>query len=107
MALYIAVVAITTAASPVWAQRNAESEVRAAVDRYNAAFIGKDLPALKALLAKDIVLYEHSVQNIGLDDVWDNHLERCQKGVKSAVGFLVDNHKSLHLSSVICLDRCA
>ncbi|HJQ20266.1 MAG TPA: nuclear transport factor 2 family protein [Gemmatimonadaceae bacterium] len=48
--------------------------VRAAVARYNEAMIRKDLPALKAMLAPDIVLYEHSVRNIGLDDAWENHL---------------------------------
>ena len=52
-----------------------EQQVRAAVESYNRAFVQKDLPALKALLAPDIVLYEHSVKNIGLDDVWDNHLK--------------------------------
>lgn len=51
-----------------------EEEVRAAVDRYNKALVAKDLPALKGLLADDIVLYEHSVRNIGLDDVWEHHL---------------------------------
>jgi len=59
--------------SPAAAQ-GSEADVRAAVERYNAAFITKDLPALKALLAPDIVLYEHSVRNLGLDDVWENHL---------------------------------
>jgi len=54
--------------------QSAEADVRAAVARYNAAFAGKDMPALKALLASDIVLYEHSVRNIGLDDVWEHHL---------------------------------
>jgi uncharacterized protein (TIGR02246 family) len=52
-----------------------EAEVRAAVAAYNRAFTSKDLPALKALLASDVVLYEHSVQNIGLDDVWEHHLQ--------------------------------
>lgn len=51
-----------------------ERQVRAVVERYNSAFTTKDLPALKSLLAPDIVLFEHSVRNIGLDDVWDNHL---------------------------------
>jgi len=51
-----------------------EASVRAAVDAYNRAFTQRDLPALKALLSPDIVLYEHSVQNIGLDDVWEHHL---------------------------------
>lgn len=45
-----------------------------AVAAYNRAFAGQDLPALKALLAPDVVLFEHSVRNIGLDDVWENHL---------------------------------
>jgi len=56
------------------AQGGQEAEVRAAVDQYNAALLSRDLPALKAMLAPDIVLYEHSVQNIGLNDVWENHL---------------------------------
>lgn len=51
-----------------------EQQVRDAVESYNRAFVTKDLTALKALLAPDIVLYEHSVKNIGLDDVWDHHL---------------------------------
>jgi uncharacterized protein (TIGR02246 family) len=69
----IAGVALLAFAMPVSAQ-NPEQQVRAAVESYNKAFIGKDLSALKALLATDIVLYEHSVKNIGLDDVWDHHL---------------------------------
>jgi uncharacterized protein (TIGR02246 family) len=60
-------------ATPLQAQ-GPEQQVRAAVESYNRAFVSKDLPALKALLAPDIVLYEHSVKNIGLDDVWDHHL---------------------------------
>lgn len=51
-----------------------EAEVRAAVAEYNRAMQEKDLPALKALLAPEILLYEHSVRNIGLDDVWEHHL---------------------------------
>lgn len=60
-------------ATPLLAQ-TPEQQVRTAVESYNQAFVSKDLPALKALLAPDIVLYEHSVKNIGLDDVWDHHL---------------------------------
>jgi uncharacterized protein (TIGR02246 family) len=55
--------------------QNPESTVRAAVAEYNRAMEAKDLPALKALLAPDIVLYEHSVRNIGIDDVWEHHLK--------------------------------
>lgn len=64
---------LLAATAPASAQ-SPEAAVRAAVERYNAAFTGRDLSALKALLADDIVLYEHSVRNIGLDDVWDHHL---------------------------------
>lgn len=64
---------ILALAAPILAQ-SPETEVRAAVAEYNRAMVQKDLPALKALLAPDIVLYEHSVRNIGLDDVWDHHL---------------------------------
>jgi ketosteroid isomerase-like protein len=68
------VVLMVTEPQAVGAQPGPEAEVRAAVERYNGAFTTRDLTTLKALLAPDIVLYEHSVRNIGLDDVWDNHL---------------------------------
>ena len=51
-----------------------EVAVRAAVEQYNAATTSKNLALLKSLLADDIVLYEHSVRNVGLADVWENHL---------------------------------
>lgn len=63
--------------SPAQAQGRSpsgEADVRAAVDAYNRAFLTKDLVALKSLLAPDVVLYEHSVRNIGLEDVWEHHL---------------------------------
>ena len=56
-------------------QQDNNAAVRAAVESYNRAFVQKDLAALKGLLAPDIILYEHSVRNDGLDDVWDNHLK--------------------------------
>ena len=62
-------------AAPLGAQDSPEASVRAAVAAYNDAMVKKDLPALKAMLAPDIVLYEHSVRNIGLEDVWENHLK--------------------------------
>ena len=64
---------VACAAADLNAQ-SSEQQVRAAVESYNRAFVQKDLAGLKALLAPDIVLYEHSVKNIGLDDVWENHL---------------------------------
>jgi len=66
--------AVIVSNSAVSAQDSAERDLRAAVERYNRAFLGKDLVALKQLLAPDIILYEHSVRNIGLEDVWEHHL---------------------------------
>ncbi|MEX2282056.1 MAG: nuclear transport factor 2 family protein [Gemmatimonadota bacterium] len=64
-----------TATSAASAQGNPDAELRAAIERYNRAFLAQDLVALKQLLAPDIILYEHSVRNIGLDDVWERHLK--------------------------------
>ncbi|MGQ0702241.1 MAG: YybH family protein [Gemmatimonadales bacterium] len=69
-----------------------EAEVRAAVDRYNAAFLGKDLPALRELLAADIILYEHSVRNIGVEDVWNNHLRPEVEAFQDMKGEFADVH---------------
>lgn len=76
-------------ATPLRAQ-NHEAEVRAAVERYNAAFLNKDLPALKALLAPDVILYEHSVKNIGLNDVWENHLRPEVEAFQNTKGAFSD-----------------
>lgn len=65
---------VSMGGSRVAAQSGPETEVRAAVERYNHAMTTKDLPTLKGLLADDVMLYEHSVKNIGLADVWENHL---------------------------------
>jgi uncharacterized protein (TIGR02246 family) len=73
---------ILAIAAPALAQ-SPEAEVQAAVAEYNRAMVQKDLPALKALLAPDIVLYEHSVRNIGLDDVWDHHLRPEVEGFEN------------------------
>jgi ketosteroid isomerase-like protein len=70
----VALSLLAAASAPARAQGGPEAQVRGAVERYNAAFLGKDLPALKALLAPDVILYEHSVRNIGLEDVWEHHL---------------------------------
>lgn len=73
---YAAVILAVGAGLPDFAAgQSPEAEVRAAVEAYNSAMVRKDLPALKNLLAQDIVLYEHSVKNIGLDDVWEHHLK--------------------------------
>ena len=74
VAVLVPVLGLALWAPPLVCQ-DSGADLRAAVGRYNEALVKRDMPALKALLAPDIVLYEHSVRNIGLDDVWENHLK--------------------------------
>jgi uncharacterized protein (TIGR02246 family) len=85
--LLVAVFLLTASSLPA---QSSEQEVRAAVDRYNQAMLAKDLPRLKAMLAPDIVLYEHSVQNIGVEDVWENHLKPEVAGFENTTGEFTD-----------------
>ena len=71
---WIVCLALVISARAATAQAS-EGAVRATVDEYNRAMQAKDLSALRALLAPDIVLYEHSVRNIGVEDVWEHHLK--------------------------------
>lgn len=71
--LSVLVLLLGTAVVRLSAQ-NPEAEVLSAVEQYNTALVTKDLPLLKSLLAPDLVLYEHSVRNIGLEDAWEHHL---------------------------------
>lgn len=91
-AVLAALTALCTAriAAPLAAQQDPEGAVRAAVERYNQAFLGKDLVTLKALLAPDVILYEHSVKNIGLDDVWEHHLRPEVEAFENTKGEFTD-----------------
>ncbi|MBS1806656.1 MAG: nuclear transport factor 2 family protein [Acidobacteria bacterium] len=68
--LFLAVVALGCLSFPAQAQ-----DVKAAVEKYNSAFRSKDVATIKTLLADDVLLYEHSVRNVGLADVFENHLK--------------------------------
>ncbi len=68
------VLTMTSLAATTLGAQASEAAVRSAVEQYNRAMTTKNLVVLKSLLADDIVLYEHSVKNVGLADVWDNHL---------------------------------
>jgi ketosteroid isomerase-like protein len=71
------VLALTVAA--VSAERasaqSARDEVQAAVTAYNAAFQSKDLPTLRAMLADNLILYEHSIHSNGVQDAWEKHMK--------------------------------
>ena len=49
--------------------------VEEALQEYNNAFRAKDVAAIRNLLAEDVLLYEHSVKNDGIEDVYGHHLK--------------------------------
>ena len=48
---------------------------KGAVETYDRAVYSKDVETVKNLLAPDVLLFEHSVRNDGLQDVFENHLK--------------------------------
>jgi len=52
-----------------------DTSFKAALEKYDRAFRAKDTEIIKGLLAPDVLLYEHSVRNDGLQDVFENHLK--------------------------------
>lgn len=83
MRLTQVIVMCCVVASPMAAQ-STEAAVRTAVEQYHQAMTTKNLVALRSLLAEEIVLYEHSVRNVGIADVWDNHLRPEVEGFDNA-----------------------
>lgn len=53
----------------------ADSRLKAAIEKYDRAVQAKDVETVRGLLAPDVLLYEHSVRNDGLQDVFENHLK--------------------------------
>ena len=72
--LAIALVAIAAWGLLVQAQAP-ETSLREALARYDKAVGRQDVEMVKSLLAPDVLLYEHSVRNVGLQDVFENHLK--------------------------------
>ena len=65
-----------TAALPLLASANGEEDsVRKALDAYDQAVAKKDVDTVRAMLASEILLYEHSVRNDGAKDAFENHLK--------------------------------
>lgn len=72
--LLIGLLLLAGARGAALAQSRGPNALRAALDRYNQAFATKDTATIHGLLAEDVILYEHSVRNVGPGDVWTNHL---------------------------------
>jgi ketosteroid isomerase-like protein len=65
-----------TVALPLFAFANGdEDSVRKALDAYDQAVAKKDVDTVRAMLAPEILLYEHSVRNDGAKDAFENHLK--------------------------------
>lgn len=65
-----------TVALPLLAFGNGEEDsVRKALDAYDQAVAKKDVATVRAILAPEILLYEHSVRNDGAKDAFENHLK--------------------------------
>jgi ketosteroid isomerase-like protein len=63
-------------ALPSFAFANSDEDaVRKALDAYDQAVAKKDVDAVRAMLAPEILLYEHSVRNDGAKDAFENHLK--------------------------------
>lgn len=70
LAVFLVLVLSVSAQMPA-----SESQVRSALEKYDRAVASKDVATVKDLLANDVLLYEHSVRNDGLQDVFENHLK--------------------------------
>lgn len=53
----------------------ADAQLKAAIEKYDRAVQAKDVETVRGLLAPEVLLYEHSVRNDGLQDVFENHLK--------------------------------
>jgi ketosteroid isomerase-like protein len=63
-------------ALPPFAFANSDEDaVRKAVAAYDQAVAKKDVHTVRAMLAPEMLLYEHSVRNDGAKDAFENHLK--------------------------------
>ena len=75
MKIIITVFALAMSVSAPLIAQAQNSGAAKALATYDKAFRTKDVDTIRRLLADDIVLYEHSVRNIGVQDAFDNHLK--------------------------------
>ena len=68
-------IAVVLACGAALAVRGQDAAFKAALDRFDRAYRDKDVETVKSLLAPEVLLYEHSVRNDGLQDVFENHLK--------------------------------
>jgi ketosteroid isomerase-like protein len=77
--------AIISVASHGQAEAAPEDAARDVVTRFERALEDRDVPAIAALVADDIVVFENGHRNDGWQDFRDNHLVPEMKGPKHPV----------------------
>jgi ketosteroid isomerase-like protein len=73
-AVALGAVAVFSAASRAQADASPEDATRDVVTRFERALQDHDVPAIAALVADDIVVFENGHRNVGWEDFRDNHL---------------------------------
>src|ERR1700716_2122988 len=74
-----------SAAGRAQADPTAEDAVRNVVTRFERALLDHDVPAIAALVADDIVVFENGHRNDGWQDFRDNHLVPEMSGPRHPV----------------------
>lgn len=67
--------AVILFSGPLFLAHAQDTAFKTALEKYDKAFRTKDTETIKDLLASDVLLYEHSVRNDGLQDAFENHLK--------------------------------
>lgn len=75
MKRYVSTIGVLIVLVGVLHAQKPDAALKAAIDKYDKAFQNKDVETVRSLLAPDVLLYEHSVRNDGLQDVFENHLK--------------------------------
>lgn len=75
MKRYVSAIGVLILLVGVLHAQKLDPRLKAATEKYDRAFQHKDVESIRSLLAPDVLLYEHSIRNDGLQDVFENHLK--------------------------------
>ena len=84
-AVTLGAMAVISAASQAQAEATPEDAARDVVARFERALQDRDVPAIAALVADDIVVFENGHRNDGWQDFRDNHLVPEMSGPRHPV----------------------
>ena len=72
---WLAVVLIAAGTVSQGRAHDSDSQLTDSLQKYDMASAKRDVETVKSLLAPEILVYEHSVRNDGLQDAFENHLK--------------------------------